>query len=78
MINHQHPHDRFHQSIVEALESSGFTIAELGRNLSEKNGKDPRTCEQQIRRLEKRLSVPVIELISVLDAFGYDVIIKKR
>jgi hypothetical protein len=72
------PHEKFHEAIKTAMLSSGLTIAGLGRILSAENDKDPRTCEQQIRRLEKRLPYPVIELVSFLDALGYDVILKKR
>jgi hypothetical protein len=74
----QYPHEKFHESVKNVMVSSGLTIAGLGRILSAENDKDPRTCEQQIRRLEKLLPYPVIELISFLDALGYDVTIKKR
>jgi hypothetical protein len=77
-MDNQYPHDLLHQSIVNALADSRLTTTGLARILSAENDKAPRTCEQQIRRLEKRLPMPVIELVSFLDALGYDVILKKR
>lgn len=73
-----YPHEKFHDSIKSAMLTSGLTIVDLSRILSAENDKDPRTCEQNIRRLKTRLPYPVIELISFMDALGYDVILKKR
>ena len=72
------PHDRFHQSVMQALEASGLTIPGLGMVLSAEIDESPRTCEQRIRRLRSGLPVQVIDLVYLLDAIGYEFVLKKR
>jgi hypothetical protein len=74
----QFPHEAFHHSLAQSLASSGRTIAGLGQFLSAENDKDPRTNEQMIRRLRKRLSPQVIELISLLDSIGLELTLVPR
>jgi hypothetical protein len=73
-----YPHDRLHQAIVTALDKSGLTTAGLGMILSAEVDAEPRTCEQRIRRLREGLPMQAIDLVSLLDAIGYDVVLKKR
>jgi hypothetical protein len=66
----QYPHETFHTALVQALKSSGRTIPGLGHFLSAENDKAPRTNEQKVRRLLKRLSPEIIDLICLLDSIG--------
>jgi hypothetical protein len=65
-----YPHEQFHAALVQALKSSGRTIPGLGHFLSAENDKAPRTNEQKVRRLLKRLSPEIIDLICLLDSIG--------
>ena len=74
----QYPHEIFHASLVAALKSSGRTIPGLGYFLSAENDKAPRTNEQKVRRLLKRLSPEIIDLICLLDSIGLKLQIAPR
>ena len=74
----KYPHNRLHSAIVTALDKSGLTTSGLGMVLSAEVNALPRTCEQRIRRLREGLPMQVIDLVSLLDAIGYDIVLKKR
>ena len=77
-MSKKYPHDRLHASIVKALDASGFTTAGLGMVWSAEVDEAPRTCEQRIRRLREGLPLQAIDIVSLMDAIGYDVVLKKR
>jgi hypothetical protein len=73
-----YPADLFHQSVVRAIVASNETPARLGHLWSAENDANPRTNEQRIRRLVDALPIQVTDLISLMDALGYDVEISNR
>jgi hypothetical protein len=78
-MSKKYPHDRLHAAIVKALDDSGFTAYGLGIMLSAETDEAPRTCEQRIRRLrDQGLPIQAIDIVSLMDAIGYDVVLKKR
>jgi hypothetical protein len=74
----EYPHDRLHKKIVEALDASGLTIVGLGRVLGAEVDLAPKTCEQRIRRLREGLPIQTIDLVSLMDAIGYEIVLKKK
>ena len=70
--------DRFHDAIVGAIATSGMSIPEIGRSWGETISEDARTCEQRVRRFNGGLPLPVLDLVEMMDAIGYDVVLKKR
>jgi hypothetical protein len=73
-----YPSDLFHAALSEAIQASGYSPTGLGQIWSAENDINPRTNEQRVRRLLEALPIQVVDLISLLDAIGYDVTIKKR
>jgi hypothetical protein len=74
----EYPHDRLHQEIVQALDGSRLTTVGLGRVLGAETDLAPKTCEQRIRRLRSGLPIQVIDLVSLMDAIGYEVAIRPK
>ena len=77
-MSKQYPHDRLHAAIVKALDGSGFTTAGLGVLWSAETDDAPRTCEQRVRRLREGLPLQAVDIVNLMDAIGYDVVLKKR
>lgn len=78
MDNPQYPHDRLHRQIIQALDTSGLTTVGLGRVLGAETDLAPRTCEQRIRRLRSGLPIQAIDLVSLLDAIGWEVVLRRK
>jgi hypothetical protein len=72
------PADLFHRSLVQAIVESNKTPTRLGHIWSVENDVNPRTNEQRVRRLIDALPIQVTDLISLMDALDYDVLLKKR
>jgi hypothetical protein len=72
------PHDRFHQSIVKALDKTELSNRGLGRLWSAETDEDPAVCARRIDRLREGLPMQVIDLVCLMDAIGYEVVLKKR
>lgn len=73
-----YPADRFHAEIIQALDASGLTTVGLGRVLGAETDLAPRTCEQRIRRLRLGLPIQAIDLVSLLDAIGWEVVLRRK
>ena len=78
MESKEYAHDRLHSAIAQALVDSGLTTAGLGMMWSAELDEAPRTCEQRVRRLRKRLPKQMIDIISLLDAIGCKLTLEKK
>lgn len=76
-MNIQYPYDRFHDRLIEILNECGESDRRLGYLWAAETDEDPATMARRINRLREGLPKPTIDIISLLDAMGYRVEIKK-
>jgi hypothetical protein len=70
------PSDRFHQSIVNALNKTELSNRAIGLIWSAETDEDPAVCARRVDRLREGLPMQVIDLVCLMDAIGYQVVLK--
>lgn len=76
-MDSQYPHQKFHAALVAAIDEKGESNRRLGYLWAAETDEDPATMARRIDRLREGLPKPAIDIISLLDALGYRVEIKK-
>jgi DNA-binding response OmpR family regulator len=73
----QYPHERFHARLIEILDEGGESNRRLGYIWAAETDEDPSILARRVDRLRRGLPKPAIDLISLIDALGYRIEIKK-
>lgn len=74
----EYPSDRFHESFKAAIASTGMTPAEIARAWSAETDKAPLAMQMTLGRWTKALPKTVIDLVSLLDALDFEIVIQRR
>lgn len=74
----EYPSDRFHEAFNEAIASTGLTPAQVARHWSAETDKDPLAMQMTLGRWAKRLPKTIVDLVSLLDALDFEIIIQRR
>jgi predicted DNA-binding protein (UPF0251 family) len=67
-------HDRFHNEIRRILDESDLTSEDISVRL----GISKNATEQRLRRINQKLSIQIIDLIDLLDSFGYQIAVQRK
>lgn len=78
MTNPQYPADRFHAEFVKVIDESPLTTYGIGHRWAAETDEDPGVLRKRVDRWKANQPKTIRDLISLMDALGYDVRIVRR